>query len=108
MRKYRAEVKELITNLIMTLPLKEQITQDDAMWIILMGIEHERIHIETSSVLHRQMPIEFIKQTEQFPICNVDNKVVQNCLVDIQLRNLRLGKDKEHHLYEILLYNIVF
>lgn len=34
------------------------------MWIILMGIEHERIHLETSSVIIRRLPIEEVYQPE--------------------------------------------
>jgi len=30
------------------------------MWIILMGIEHERIHLETSAVIIRRMAVEEI------------------------------------------------
>ncbi len=98
-REYRDKVRDIVENLILTLPLDSIIKQDDAMWIILMGIEHERIHIETSSVLHRQMPLEYIQSVDNFPICTVDNKVVQNTLVDIETENLTLGKSKQHHLY---------
>jgi hypothetical protein len=37
------------------LPVPSPIGWDDALWTILMGIEHERIHLETSSVLIRQL-----------------------------------------------------
>ncbi|MCK4736964.1 MAG: DinB family protein, partial [Sulfurimonas sp.] len=47
-REYREKVKNLVDELIMSMPLTLPITQDSDMWIILMGIEHERIHIETS------------------------------------------------------------
>jgi len=98
-RDYRNQVRELVDNLITTLPLPSPITQDSPWWILLMGIEHERIHIETSSVLHRQMPIEFIKRNlTQFPIAN-DSEVPQNYLVDIEGKEVRLGKEKNHHLY---------
>jgi hypothetical protein len=30
-------------------------------WVILMGTEHEKIHLETSTVLIRQLPIKMIK-----------------------------------------------
>jgi hypothetical protein len=30
---------------------------NDAGWAIFMGFEHERIHIETSSVLIRELPL---------------------------------------------------
>jgi 5-histidylcysteine sulfoxide synthase len=98
-REYRKKVKTLVQNLIETLPLKLPITQDDPFWIILMGIEHERIHIETSSVLHRQMPIRFIKKLKEFTICDRDNPVVENEMITISEKNLKLGKKEDHHLY---------
>lgn len=61
-RAYRKKVRDLVDGLITALPLTLPITQESEMWIILMGIEHERIHIETSLVLHRQMPIELEKR----------------------------------------------
>lgn len=98
-RAYRNKVREIVDNLITTLPLSTPITMDSPWWIILMGIEHERIHIETSSVLHRQMPIEFIKPNlTQFPIAH-DSKAPQNYLVNIEGKEVRLGKEKNHHLY---------
>ena len=36
---------------------KPEITWDDPAWAIVMGTEHERIHIETSSVLIRELPL---------------------------------------------------
>lgn len=98
-REYRDRVKDIISNLILTLPLSNQIKQTDAMWIILMGIEHERIHIETSSVLHRQMDIKFIKEIDDFPICKIDNEIKQNSMIKIEKSKIKLGKDKNHHLY---------
>jgi len=99
LRAYRNEVRALIDNLITTLPLTSPITQDSPWWIILMGIEHERIHIETSSVLHRQMPLEFIKPNlTGFPIAN-DRKAPKNYLVEVKGKKVELGKDNNHHLY---------
>ena len=80
-RVYRQKVKELILKLIDELPLVLPITWDSEMWIILMGIEHERIHIETSSVLHRQMPLEFIKKVKEFKVCEEFSEAPQNELV---------------------------
>ncbi len=98
-KEYRKTVKTLVQELIKTLPLKLPITKEDPMWIILMGIEHERIHIETSSVLHRQIPLEFIKKIDGFPICRIDNSPVKNELITISEKSLRLGKNEDHHLY---------
>ena len=30
-------------------------------WSLAMGFEHERIHLETSSVLIRELPLEYVK-----------------------------------------------
>ena len=60
-RVYRNQVRELVNGLIDTLPLDVPIRWDDPFWIILMGIEHERIHLETSSVLIRQLPLEMVE-----------------------------------------------
>ena len=96
---YRDLVRDKIDHLISTLPLKLPISQEDPMWIILMGIEHERIHLETSSVLHRQLPIECIKDNNYFPPCIDVNTAPINKMVSIEGSKIILGKDQEHHLY---------
>ncbi len=98
-REYRTKVKELVDELIMTLPLSLPITQESDMWIILMGIEHERIHIETSLVLHRQMPIEFVKEVKEFNICTHSSKAPKNEMIKIKGGNVFLGKERSHNLY---------
>jgi len=98
-RAYRAEVKRLVCDLIEELPLQLPITQESPFWVILMGIEHERIHIETSLVLHRQMPIKFIKDVPEFILCNHSSNAPVNEMLPIRGAEVRLGKDKTHHLY---------
>jgi len=98
-REYRAKVREIVDELIMTLPMPLPITDESPMWIILMGIEHERIHVETSLVLHRQMPIEFVKEVKEFNICSHSAKAPQNSMVELSGKNIILGKDRSHNLY---------
>ncbi len=98
-RAYRVKVRELVDELITTLPLTLPIAQDSAMWIILMGIEHERIHIETSLVLHRQMPIEFVKEVEEFNICTHSSSDPKNEMIAIKGGDVVLGKESSHNLY---------
>lgn len=66
---YRDQVKVLVNQLIDELPLALPIQWEDPFWIILMGIEHERIHLETSSVLIRQLPLDQVRPSNQWPIC---------------------------------------
>ncbi len=98
-RKYRSKIKKLVEELIMNLPLTLPITQDSSMWIILMGIEHERIHIETSLVLHTQMPLELIKEVEEFTTCTELGDAPNNELVSIKAQHVKLGKDIDDNLY---------
>ena len=98
-REYRKKVKELVDELIMTLPLTLPVKDDSPMWIILMGIEHERIHIETSLVLHRQMPIGLVKSIEEFAVCPNNSDTPKNSMLKINAAKIKLGKDDSHNLY---------
>jgi len=86
-KAYRSAVRELVDGLIMDLGFTLPIQDDSSMWVILMGIEHERIHIETSLVLHRQMPLEFIKETPEFNICTHAGKAPQNEMIKVKRKD---------------------
>jgi len=98
-KAYRNQVRDKIDELIMTLPMSLPICQDDPMWIILMGIEHERIHTETSSVLHRQLPIDLLKDNTYFPRCNEVGPAPLNEMVRIEGGPISLGKEANDDLY---------
>ena len=98
-RKYRNVVKKIVQDLINNIEFELPIKQDSAMWVILMGIEHERIHIETSLVLHRQMPLEFVKSVKELNICTHSSKSPKNEMVKIASQELKLGKSIDHNLY---------
>jgi 5-histidylcysteine sulfoxide synthase len=99
-REYRSKVRTLVDEMIRTMPMRLPITQNDPFWAIWMGIEHERIHIETSSVLHRQMPIEYIRSHENFPQCPIHGDGLENILVYCSGGEVVLGKgDQDHGLY---------
>ena len=68
-RDYRGKVKTVVSEFIRTMPLELPIDWDSPAWVILMGIEHERIHLETSSVLIRQLPLEWVKPQPHWPAC---------------------------------------
>src|SRR5699024_9383678 len=58
---YRAQVRASVLNVIDNAPLTLPLNWDNPWWAIIMGIEHERIHLETSSVLIRQQNIDWIQ-----------------------------------------------
>lgn len=98
-RAYRQNVKELVLDLIETLPLSLPIRWESDMWVILMAIEHEKIHLETSSVLHRQMPLEFIKAIDAFKVFGTSLTAPKNSLVKIPASKVVLGKSKNDMYY---------
>jgi len=68
-RDYRNQVRSSILALIDRIDIQFPINWRNPVWPILMGIEHERIHLETSSVLIRQLPIEAVQSHKSFPVC---------------------------------------
>lgn len=65
-KMYRDKVKEIVLHVIDTIEFEMPINWNSPMWIILMGIEHENIHIETSSVLLRELDIKYLNDDELF------------------------------------------
>ena len=67
-RDYRRQVYDLIRDLIANHPaLAEPINQERQTWALVMAFEHERIHLETSSVLMRELPSELLKVPDAWP-----------------------------------------
>lgn len=99
-RTYRKMVREKVGEIITHFPISTPVTQKDPFWAIWMGIEHERIHIETSSVLHRQMPLQYIKTHPSFTLCPIAGDAIENVLVSVTGANVLLGKgDDDGGLY---------
>jgi 5-histidylcysteine sulfoxide synthase/putative 4-mercaptohistidine N1-methyltranferase len=98
-RAYRDQVRTLMDGLIRNLPLTLPITWESPWWAIMMGIEHERIHLETSSVLIRQLPIDQVVQLPFWDICQETGEPPMNELVPVAGGKVLLGKTKEHPLY---------
>lgn len=69
LRHYRARVRERVIHFIEQMPLTLPIDWQSPAWAILMGIEHERIHLETSSVLIRQLPLAWVCPQPHWPAC---------------------------------------
>lgn len=91
-RAYRQEVYNLVLNLIDTMELSLPITQDSLAWIILMGCEHERIHLETSSVIMRMLPLKWLTNNAQWQPCIHSSTAPANELVSVKAQCLNLGK----------------
>jgi 5-histidylcysteine sulfoxide synthase len=99
-RVYRDKVRALVDEVISTLPMPEGgITWDSPWWAIMMGIEHQRIHLETSSVLIRQLPLNEVRQLDFWDICHESDVAPENALLVVSGGEIRLGKDWDDPLY---------
>jgi 5-histidylcysteine sulfoxide synthase/putative 4-mercaptohistidine N1-methyltranferase len=98
-KAYRDQVRQVVDRLIRTLPLALPITWESPFWAIIMGIEHERIHLETSSVLIRQLPLDQVRPMEFWDICRDFGEPPENELVRVAGGQVVLGKDATHPLY---------
>lgn len=63
MWEYRQKVHDLVVGVIKTTDLTGKIDFEKIKtWVVFMGMEHERIHLETSSVLIRELDIKYVKK----------------------------------------------
>ncbi|GGE17211.1 5-histidylcysteine sulfoxide synthase [Psychroflexus salis] len=98
-RFYRKTVQKTVAQLIKDLPLQLPINWENPFWPIIMGIEHQNIHIETSSVLIRQLPVDKLQNGIFNEVYKEDNEIPTNELLPIKGGEISLGKSHQHYLY---------
>ncbi|GAA5219058.1 5-histidylcysteine sulfoxide synthase [Corallincola platygyrae] len=98
-RCYRQRVAATIEKLIDEMPLSLPITQDSLAWIILMGSEHERIHLETSSVIMRMLPLEYLDNQAAWQACPYAGDAPENALRPVAAQSVVQGKTEEDPTY---------
>lgn len=103
-KAYRAQVYGLVHDIIEQHPALEQpITPDSPAWSLVMAFEHERIHLETSSVLIRELPVQFVQTPVSWPaLCKTEvsqvfqpeagNDYPRNSLIGVSGSVVTLGK----------------
>jgi 5-histidylcysteine sulfoxide synthase len=87
------------------------ITWDHPLWSFFMGCDHDRIHLETSSQLIREMPLEFLKRPQYWPLPATPSvqtnttttitatEVPENYLVPFHSTTVHLGKPRNSDVY---------
>jgi 5-histidylcysteine sulfoxide synthase/putative 4-mercaptohistidine N1-methyltranferase len=106
-RDYRLRLRELVDNFIAGMPLELPIAWNSPAWVILMGIEHERIHLETSSVIMRMMPLEDLRtgadlspeERSLWQSCAAAGRPPANEWLPVAGRTIRLGKPETDRTY---------
>ena len=105
---YRQQVYAVVAQLIDSHPDLADghapITMSHPLWALFMGFDHERIHLETSSVLIRELPLDLVARPAGWPALHPDagaergfppqagRDYPQPRLLDIPSSRRRLGK----------------
>ena len=99
-KMYRDDVKSIVLDLIDNMEFTLPINWDSPMWIIIMGIEHENIHIETSSVLLRELDIKFLSNEEIFTYNNEASELYpENELCTVEGGEVLLEKNRKNPVF---------
>lgn len=102
---YRKIIYSLVLEIIKTHPdldfkdrsSKKSFYQNSPWWALWMAMEHEKIHLETSSVLIRELPLEFVETPKFWPPLHpsrLDNKVRDNLWIEKKGETVVVGKPK--------------
>ncbi len=95
-RAYRTKVRDAVDKLISELPISLPIGWESPFWPIMMGIEHERIHLETSSVLIRQLPTDLLDgEHPAWPVSELDTQPPSNSLIEVPGARVAIGKTQD-------------
>ncbi len=97
--QYRQQVYDRIYELIHNLALDLPITQDRPLWALMMAIEHQYIHIETSSMLIRQLPAENLQRPDRWQYAPANGYTKQNEMLEVQGGVVQLGKSQDSNIY---------
>ncbi len=96
---YRQQVRHAVLDIIDNSPLDGPITWEHPWWAIIMGIEHERIHLETSSVLIRQHELSMVHSHPAWAPCRQHGVAPENRLITVVSGSTTLGKSRQHNVY---------
>lgn len=92
-RAYRDRVRAMVCDLIDHAPLQSPIDWQNPWWAIIMGIEHERIHLETSSVLIRQHALKYVRPVDAWaPRTDTREDAPENTPVRVPGGTVTVGK----------------
>jgi 5-histidylcysteine sulfoxide synthase len=97
--QYRAQAYQVIAELIQNTAIDLPIYQNHPLWALMMGIEHQRIHVETSSMLIRQLPIEKVKRPDHWKYAPLNGYSPQNELIEVAGGVIKLGKAENDTTY---------
>jgi 5-histidylcysteine sulfoxide synthase len=98
--QYRDQVYNAISELIDNLRnIALPINPEHPLWALMMAIEHQYIHIETSSMLIRQLPVEQLQCPESWQYAPTNGYTTANEMIEVTGGTVRLGKPQDSNIY---------
>jgi 5-histidylcysteine sulfoxide synthase len=97
--QYRDQVFKIVKQLILEQEEEIDINDQQPLWALLMGIEHDRIHFETSSVLIRQLDEKLLERPEGWEYAPTLGEAAPNEFINLKGGIVKIGKPKESDLY---------
>ncbi|CAD5929028.1 5-histidylcysteine sulfoxide synthase [Planktothrix agardhii] len=97
--EYREQAYKILSELIQKTPITLPILPDSPLWALIMGIEHQRIHVETSSMLFRQLPLERVKRPSNWKYAPSKSYIPENEMLKVAGGIAQLGKDFDDSTY---------
>lgn len=99
-KAYRDKTRAIVDRFIRECQIDLPIGWNDPLWIVMMGIEHERIHLETSAVLIRELKLKYVRQHPVWgAICRKSGVAPANELLPVTGGMVTLGKSRDNPLY---------
>ncbi len=92
LRHYRDQVRQCVDAVLTHMDLSGELGMQHPVWVILMGIEHELIHLETSSVLIRQHQLAHVRPHPDWSPCRATGEPPPNPLLPVPAQSLILGR----------------
>ena len=97
--QYRDKAKAEVTAVIQKTPLNLPIRQTHPLWALMMGMEHNRIHFETSSMLIRQLPLDRLERPSDWQYAPFQDRVPRNPMIQLTGGVAELGKPNNSPTY---------
>jgi len=94
-KEYRQKVLDCVLELIERINC-DHINSENPEWALLMAIDHDRIHFETSSVLIRQYSVNVLKKPLEWVYAPIINNKIEQLMISIPENYVVLGKPQGH------------
>ncbi|MCB0851703.1 MAG: 5-histidylcysteine sulfoxide synthase, partial [Bacteroidetes bacterium] len=99
-REYRKTIYQIVHKVIDEADLKNlPITQEHPLWALLMGMEHDRIHFETSSVLIRQLDANLVEKPEGWEYAPSSGSAPETKWISMAGGTITFGKPDDSDIY---------